>query len=373
MVRRLTVTAQLQTPSQRWPLPSSLDVSLGVDVRPGDGVDAIVSKALEEAGQHILRVEVGYQTTEGAQKTIRKFYRFNVSNPLSLSERTVRSGDKSCFVSIGVENTSQHPMVITAATIECQPGLVSTRIGGISPTKVNGSSATQLFDSCGFLEPKSSFQYLFQINTTEAYDDRGIACGDELGRAVFEWNKTMGETGRYASGPIICPMVQPPGLAQNNPTKLMMGTGNDFVVQGTGLSVDVAKVAASRAAGKPVGNLDELLPVTVEPLQPPSSMTLASPQEVKFLIVNHSTKPMDLQLQFRLNHMSGVAVCGKSFKNLGEVPANGGSVVESIRLLPLVAGLLRVQGCCIVDLTSGKEIAQPPLFNVFVDSTMVEQ
>jgi hypothetical protein len=192
MVRRLTVTAQLQTPSQRWPLPSSLDVGLGVDVPPGDGVDAIVSRALEEAGQHILRVEVGYQTTEGSQKTIRKFYRFNVSNPLSLSERTVRSGDNSCLVSIGVENTSQHPMVITAATIECQPGLVSTHIGGISPTKVNGTSATQLFDSCGFLEPKSSFQYLFQINTTEAYNDRGIACGDELGRAVFEWNETTG-------------------------------------------------------------------------------------------------------------------------------------------------------------------------------------
>jgi hypothetical protein len=153
----------------------------------------------------------------------------------------------------------------------------------------------------------------------------------------------------------------------------MMGTGSDFVVHGTGLSVDVAKVAASRAAGKPIENLDELLPVTVEPLQPPSSMTLALPQEVKFLIVNHSTKPMDLQLQFRLNHMSGIAVCGKSFKNLGEVPANGGSIVECMRFLPLVAGLLRVQGCCIVDLTSGKEIAQPPLFNVFVDSTILGQ
>lgn len=372
MVRRLTVTAQLQTPSQRWPLPSSLDANLGVDVRPGDGVDAIVSKALEESGQHILRVEVGYQTTEGAQKTLRKFYRFNVSNPLAISEKTVRSGDNACFVSIGVENTSQHPMVITAAKIECQPGLVATQIGGTSPTKVDGTSATQLFDSCGLLEPKASFRYLFQINTTEAYN-RGIACGDGLGRAVFEWNKTMGETGRFASGPISCPMVQPPGLADKNPTKLMMGTGNDFVVQGTGLSVDVAKVAASRAAGKPTGNLDELLPITVEPLEPPSTMTLATPQEVKFLIVNHSTKAMDLQLQFRLNHMSGVAVCGKSFKNLGEVPPNGGSVVETMRILPLVGGLLRVQGCCIVDLTSGKEVPQPPLFNVFVDPTMVEQ
>jgi hypothetical protein len=373
MVRRLTVAAQLQTPSQRWPLPSALDGNLGVDVRPGDGVDAIVSKALEEAGQHILRIEVGYQTNEGSQKTFRRFYRFQVSNPLALAVQTVRSGDNSCFVSIGIENTSQHAMVITAATIECKPGLVSTRIGGISPTKVNGDSATQLFDACGLLESKSSFRYLFQINTTDEYNDRGIACGDELGAPVFEWNKTMGETGRYVSGPIICPTVQPPGLMDNNPTNMMTGTGSDFVVHGTGLSVDVAKMAASRGAGKPIGSLDEMLPVTVEPLQPPSSMMLASPQEVKFLIVNHSNKAMDLQLQFRLNHMSGVVACGKSFKNLGEVPPNGGSVVEAMCFLPLEAGLLRVQGCCIVDLTSGKEVPQPPLFNIFVDAGLAPQ
>lgn len=373
MVRRLTVAAQLQTPSQRWPLPSPLDGNLGVDVQPGDGVDAIVSKALEEAGQHILRIEVAYQTNEGSQKTFRRFYRFKVSNPLSMAVQTVRSGDNSCFVSIGIENTSQHAMVITAAAIECQQGLVSTRIGGISPTKVNGSSATQLFDACGLLEPKSSFRYLFQINTTDAYNDRGIACGDELGVPVFEWNKTMGETGRYVSGPIICPTVQPPALMDDNPTNMMMGTGNDFVVHGTGLSVDVAQVAASRAAGKPISSLDEILPVTVEPLQPPSSMTLASSHEVKFLIVNHSNKVMDLQLQFRLNHMRGVAVCGKSYKNLGEVAPNGGNVVAGMCFLPLEAGLLRVQGCCIVDLVSGKEVPQPPLFNVFVDTSLASQ
>jgi hypothetical protein len=82
---------------------------------------------------------------------------------------------------------------------------------------------------------------------------------------------------------------------------------------------------------------------------------------------------MDLQIQFRLNHMSGVAVCGKSWKNLGEVSPNGGSVVVGMRLLPLVGGLLRVQGCCIVDLSTTKEVPQPPLFNVFVDPTIVAE
>jgi hypothetical protein len=375
VVRRLTVTAQLQTPSQRWPLPSSLDANLGVDVRPGDGVDAIVAKRLEETGQHILRVEVGYQATEGNQKTLRKFYRFNVSHPLAISEKVVRQGDNVCLVSIGIENVSNHPMVITSANIDCpSTGLVATSVGGKSPTTVDNTSATALFDSCGLLNPKSSFRYLFSVTTTESYN-RGIACGDELGQAVFEWTKTMGESGKVASAMIVCPMTNPPGGGEN-PTKFMMGTGSDFVVHGTGLSVDVAKVAADRAAGKPPAKdaaIDEWLPVTVEPLEPPSTMTLATPQEVQFLVVNHSVKTMDLQLQFRLNHMSGVAVCGKSWKNLGEVSPNGGSVVVGMRLMPLVGGLLRVQGCCVVDLNTTKEVPQPPLFNVFVDPTIVAE
>jgi len=368
MVRRLTVTAQLQTPSHRWPLPSSLNETSGVDVRPGDGVDAVVSRQLEELGQHILRVEVGYQTSEGTRKTLRKFYRFNVSHPLGIEERTVRAGDNSCFVSIGIENLTSQPMVISSSKIDCSKAaglLESSRIGCTAPTKVSGTSATDLFDSCGLLEPNSSFRFLFRVTTTEK-NKTGIACGDELGNVVIEWRKTMGETGIMVSDPICCPIVCPPG-DQQNPTKLMMGAGNDFVVHGSGLSVDVAKVAASRAGGNVTSDLDTLLPVTVEPLEPPSTLRLADPEEMNFLVVNHSSKSMDLQLQFRLNHMSGVAVCGKSYRNLGEVAPDGGSVVAGIKLLPLVGGLLRVQGCCVVDLRSGKEIPQPPLCNIFVE------
>jgi trafficking protein particle complex subunit 13 len=372
MIRRLTVAAQLQTPSQRWALPSSLDSTNGVDVKAGDCVDAIISKALEESGQHILRVEVGYLTSEGSVKTLRKFYRFNVSNPLTVSERTVRSGDNACLVSITIENTSQSAMVITAANIEPKTGLQSVRIGNDSFSKPETLTASELFDGCGFLEPKSSFQYLFQVVCIETVNARGIACGDELGVAVFEWSKTMGETGRYVSGPIVCPMIQPPGIAENVASKISMGVGNDFIVHGTGISVDVAKVAASREAGKPISNLDEYLSVTVEPIDPPSKMSLAKPQEVKFLVVNHTPNPLTVQMQFRLDNMSGIAVCGKSYKNLGNIAANGGSVVEKVCFLPLVAGLLRVQGCYIVDSSSKKEIPQPPMFHVFVEQSNLQ-
>jgi hypothetical protein len=348
--------------------------ALGVDVAPEDVVDAIVSRPLEEAGQHILRVEVGYLASEGMNKTLRKFYRFNVSNPLNIRELTVRSGDDSCFVSIAVENVSQHAMTISSVTFETPAGLVSERIGETSPIKTTERKrAVQLYDSCGRLEPKAAYRYMFRV-TTASQDAalKGIACGDELGKAVLEWKKTMGEAGRMASSPVRCPIVQPPGLRDKNSARFMMGTGNRFVVHGSGLSVDVAATAANRAAGKAKSDLDQILPVTVETIDPPQTMRLAEPEAVQFLVVNHSSKPMKLQFQFRLNQMSGVAVCGTSFKNLGEIAPNGGSTVVEAKLIALVAGLLRVQGCCILDQSTGQEIPQPPLFNVYVESTMAK-
>jgi len=113
----------------------------GIFVEPEGGVDAIVSRSLEEVGQHILRVEVSYgcpvgtaasntAPTQGTgsgkssnsnnnstnntqtvanpnpRKTLRKFYRFAVSSPLHIRELTRRSSESSCIVSLAVENAT---------------------------------------------------------------------------------------------------------------------------------------------------------------------------------------------------------------------------------------------------------------------------
>lgn len=346
-------------------------------------MDAIVSRALEEAGPHILRVEVGYAMGDGSSKTLRKFYRFSVSEPLQIRELTVRAGDASCFVSIAVENISTPPatggMTISSVQFVTAEGLEAERIGGTTPIKPKEAKQTsvEMFDACGRLEPGESFRYMFLVKA--ASDDaklRGIACGDELGKAVFTWRKAMGEAGRIASTSITCPEAE--GLMKDGDSTehILMGAGSRFVVHGSGLSVDVAASAASRAANRKGNTVERalvLLPVTVEPIDPPSFMELAKPEQVQLLVVNHSPKPMNLQLQMRLSYMSGVAVCGLSYKNLCEIPGSGGSCIVEVRLIALVAGLLRVQGCCMVELSTGQEIPQPPLFNVFVEDAAEQQ
>ncbi|KAL7536614.1 hypothetical protein ACHAXR_007295 [Thalassiosira sp. AJA248-18] len=371
-VRGLTVSSQLQTPSRRIVLPSRLD-NTPCDIDPSGGVDAIVSRRLEEVGPHILRVEVGYISM--GSKSLRKFYRFNVTMPLNITETVTRSGDADCLVSITVENAMEKQgagggaVTISSVGFEATNGLVAEQITLEEKhhDERGGVSAVELYDSCGRLESGECHQYLFSVKAeSEAAALRGIACGDDLGQAVLTYQKAMGEMGKVYSAVVVCP-----------PTSYMSQAGSSdnvanskFVVHRSGLSVDVAAASAQRSMSgqrNNEGSLDERLPVTVEPIDPPSTMKLSVPKTVSLLIVNHSSQTMNLQLQMRLSDMTGVVVCGPSFISLGGVPPSGGSCTTDVRLVALVAGLFSVQGCYIVDLSSGMELCQSNLFDVFIE------
>lgn len=389
-IRKLAVSALLQTPSQRWHLPSPLDPSQnasgGADVAPNSGIDAIVAHDIEEPGQHILRVEVSYvSAADGNSKSFRKFYRFQVVSPFAISTKVLRSGDAACFVSVSIQRTAttneqqqQQPpgattqsqpkeqLLISDVTIEPRPGLTVVHIDGPmieSDSNAKEPTAVQLFDDLTLLSDQGTRRYLFKVQATSKDAIlRGVVAGDDLGRAVVTWCKAMGETGRIASLPIVVPPIP----TQIEPTD----SSNRFVAHNSGLSVDVATIMSSGSrvvhADPRLAELARRLPVTVEPIDPPPHMQLHVAQEVQFLIVNHGSSPMNLQLQFRLSQPAGLAICGASFQSLGQVPPNGGSTVASARFLPLTAGLQYCEGCCIVDLATQAEIEQPALFQTFV-------
>lgn len=374
-IEGLTVMAQLQTPSRRFTLPSQMEAlnsQGGAVVPPGQGVDAIVSRSLEEVGQHILRVEVGYAN---GTKTLRKFYRFHVASPLNIQELTLRAGYDCCFVSIAIENvTTSTSLTISGAEFIPPEGLEATCIDcpKLPSTKsIDGHrrTAVEMFDTCGRIVPGGSCRYLFSVKA-ESPDAkaRGIGTGDVLGKAVFTWHKTMGEAGRIASTDVLCPPSHPPPVGSSG-----TNVWGKFVVHRSGLSVDVAASAADKGAGYSstirddgLSMLGDLFPVTVDPIDPPSTLSLGKPQPVSLRVVNHTSSPLDLQFQMRLSQQAGVVVCGTSFKNLGDIGSNGGSAVVTVKILGLVAGVFSLQGCFLVDVNSGREFPIPPLFNMLV-------
>lgn len=339
---------------------------MNLSIPPGKGKDFLISQALEEDGQHILRVEVGYISSGGPSgpqpKTLRKFYRFNVSSPMDIKALAKRGGgDASIFVSISATNSTKD--ILTIHEIEFQPpfGLIGEMVDLSKKSSLADqtfSKTTDLYDTSGILDPGATRRFLFLVKAS-SQDAllRGIAERDELGHAIISWKKAMGESGRIASATVFCP-----------PSEVLDKDG-DFVVHNSGLSVDVAAVAAKKSSTHSSMNkndLDSILPVTVEPIDPPTIMTLYKPQEINLLVVNHSERSINLQLQMHLDQMKGVQICGNSFQNLGEVRPSGGSCVVPIKIIAFQNGLFKLRGCVVYDLDSGREIIQPNLFDIFV-------
>ena len=351
----------------------------GVEVPPESGVDAIVSHVVEEAGQRILRVEIGYAGGDGSIKTLRKFYRFQVSNPLIINASTFRSSDASCFVSITLENDKEESkggLTICQAQFEATEGLVAERVPNTKAQQATKTGAC-MYDSCGHLEAGQTFRYLFRVSVKPNFITRGIAAGDELGKVVFSWRKSGGELGRLASAPIFSPSLSP-FLDPDRLAAAFQGGENPFVVHckgKSGLSVDIASAAARRLTNQLVerNSLDQALPVTVEPINPPARMELGVPTKIQFLVINHSERDIVVQLQFRLDHSKGIAVCGTSFINLQEIHGRGGSATAILSFVPLACGHLRIDGCTIVDMIRGISIPQPTLCEVVVEKRQLNQ
>jgi len=287
------------------------------------------------------------------------------------------------------------------------------------------SSALKLFDGCGRLDPGSSRRYLFHLtrrqrsSPTTISTNRGIAAGDELGRPVFQWRKACGEMGIMKGPTLFCPDLPLKSLFATthdnrnstlSPQSIMDGGRgeNDFVVYshgggsddsssssgggndgrggggGSAVSIDVATKAAARLPGGPQSQrrmmmnpgadqqqqdlpLDEWLPVTVEPINPPTSIVVGVPTPISFMVVNHTEHPLSLQLQFLLEYMHGLAVCGPSFVNLqNNIGGNGGTTTVEIRVICFQPGLAKLSGCSVLDLATGEQIPQLPQFHALV-------
>jgi len=323
-----------------------------VDVPPEAGIDAIVSHVLEEPGQHILRVEVGYGSADG-QKTLRKFYRFQVSVPLIIHASSYKTGESTCFVSLDVQNNrteTKGGITICSADFDPAEGLEAKQVE-MATEHSNKFSSAALFDNCGRLEADVTRSYLFEVRATPTSKSGRLDAGDELGTATFTWRKACGEIGRMKSSLLICPnatILPDPGNGRNQKEIRM-----HFPADSPNTPLIVEQDGQSQK-----------LPVTVEPIDQPSKVQIGKPFHIEFLVLNHSEKYMTLQLQFRMEPLVGVSVCGPSFKNLDEVSGNGGNVRVSVRFIALTAGLLQLRGCHIADLSTGLEVPQPALCNI---------
>lgn len=116
-LNQVTLSVRLQTANSSHDLldcrPTNGEISGSSKIlNPNAAVDVVVKHTLTELGTHTLRVSVQYSNRFSSEaKTLRKFYRFNVLQPLQIVSSGIDLGDNILVQSL-ITNTTKSPLFI---------------------------------------------------------------------------------------------------------------------------------------------------------------------------------------------------------------------------------------------------------------------
>ncbi|KAH7341393.1 hypothetical protein B0J17DRAFT_714577 [Rhizoctonia solani] len=219
----------------------------GIDSRlePGQMFTLVVSHEMKELGQHVLVCTVGYHVPPALRnnsappedpnnpslRTIKKFYKFMVSNPLSVRTKvhTPRSPSallnkierNKVFLEVHVQNLTAKPLYFEKIQFECAEGWV---LADSTPKALldSGSKVNEIS-----LRSQDTRQYLYILTPTPAatpsfpitYPPGTIIA---LGRLDMSWRSSFGEPGRLLTSMLSrkIPLPPPPQPAPAIPPHL---------------------------------------------------------------------------------------------------------------------------------------------------------
>ncbi|EGZ29968.1 hypothetical protein PHYSODRAFT_323413 [Phytophthora sojae] len=286
----------------------------------GSSLDMVVDYPLNQVGNHVLRVGVAYvDPITGESKSLRKFYRFAVQNPLVITFKqnsaTGQALKGEAIVEAQIRNVSKLPLFVDSIKFLPLPPFTSEEMG-VDPVgkkaegeqasiqdllSVNSSPQTLVY-------PQEELQRVFRVSYDPASDPTLLSSAQgsqNLGRLHVGWKTSMGEAGSVQSQPV---MRKTPGAAGHG------GAGHSEVA------------------------------VAVEEL--PKEVMVGQPFLVAVSVTNKSMHSLALQLQFRKELMHGMVCSSASHQNLGVMDAKTSKTMW-VEFLPMVG-----------DIRSGQEFAQ---------------
>ncbi|EAU88405.2 hypothetical protein CC1G_05171 [Coprinopsis cinerea okayama7 len=178
----------------------------------GDSLETIVHHEIKELGQHVLACTVTYRLPPSARPvpgaaedasdpsllTFRKFYKFAVTNPLSVKTKVHTSKSPSAslslderdklFLEVHIQNLTPASMFFEKMRFECAEGFDVDDING---PVFSGSFAT--------MQPQDTRQYVYILtpkSTTVAPPALPPGSIIPLGRLDISWRSSYGEPGR---------------------------------------------------------------------------------------------------------------------------------------------------------------------------------
>ncbi|KAG3113710.1 hypothetical protein PI124_g7312 [Phytophthora idaei] len=291
----------------------------------GSSLDMVVDYPLNQVGNHVLRVGVAYvDPVTGESKSLRKFYRFAVQNPLVITFKqnsTASQQQGEAIVEAQIRNVSKMPLFVDSIKfLPLAPFTAEEMVVHTGGKKGERPSIEELLSlSTGpqtLVYPQEELQRVFRVWYDPASDPSLLTTqgSQNLGRLHVGWKTSMGEAGSVQSQPVM------------------------------------RKVPGASGAGQ----MSEVI-VAMEEL--PKEVVVGQPFLAAVSVTNNSTRSLALQLQFRKELMRGIVCSSASHQNLGLMEAKTAQTVW-IEFFPNVGGLQVLGGPVCVDIRSGQEFTQ---------------
>ncbi|CAO3626981.1 unnamed protein product [Cunninghamella echinulata] len=322
---------ELQTSSQRFSLYDTLKQPQLI-LQPNQTHDVTVSHEIKELGVHILVCSVFYTTPDGKKRNFRKFYKFQVSNPLAVKTKLNNVADGRVCMEAQVQNVSQGPMYLERMKFEPSDYFHFDDLN----YHLSSQKQQSIFDDA-FIHPQDIRQYLYILTPKSTNKDKIARTTNALGKLDIVWRSAMGDMGR----------LQTSQLTRKVPIL------DDIEVQPMSATVYINH-------NKNDTDDDHNINITTT-----DKILLENPFILKLKIYNHSAQNMNLLLSINKAKMGSVLLSGLSTYSLGELGPSD-SLETQLEFFPLTPGLQRLGGLKIRDLTSGYTKDIDHLCDVFV-------
>jgi len=278
-----------------------------------DKLDMIVKHSLNEFGTHTLRVSVNYHLTPQSEtKTLRKFYRFNVLQPLLVTSHFV-DVNGHFMIQCNVTNITKSPIFIDEVTfissIKQYNLLDVVKKVRNPPTKqTDGVSSlttpTHLPMMMHLLQPDESHAFSFVLSPCSPQDVTNMP--RSVGCPQVRWCTNMGEFSLYKGEETLLKLPLPSA----NPNPILL------------------RIAVSHCPA--------VCPVGVE-----FPLTLQ--------VTNPSSQTLSLQLSCSSPSSASLVLVGLSSCHLGTIEP-GDSLEVVLAVFAATAGLQPVRGLCLRDI-----------------------
>lgn len=361
-------------------------------LEPNEFTDTVVKHLLTELGTHTLRVSVQYCSHRSTElKTLRKFYRFNVLQPLVVASSCIDVGTSQLGVQCRVTNSTQSAMFIEDARFLLHNE--ADRVEAVAaPLHVDSDAAISAgaaaaddaggelrpqdqfnIDSLPLLLPEESYAFSFLVSRPEGWRTRHTPAtlrSEPLGHPAVTWCSYMGEHGVVrGEATLITP------AAESRPTRSGSSSESTPPPADSRRRTASALGTPANAAPNPSTGLQLI------PLSCPSSVSASSEFVVSLLCKNNSSQPASVYLQTHdaassalpnvrssgsyNSSKNGLCVTGLTGACLG-ILGPGEAVETSITVFPLARGLFDLNCLAAVDRHTGLVFPASSLGKIFV-------